>query len=394
MSPAKVDRIKILEQYESEIFGYIKNSVEDAEIARDLCQDVLIQALMNIDKLDFEQGIRSWLKTVSRNRVINFYRQRKRRQFVELAEDTLKTEIGSGDTDRIIEKSLNSMTDIQREVFVLRELEGYSYKELARHFNRSESAITSLVSRSRTRFIRQYLLQFLPDWINEYGEELSLEDLGRFINGFDPPLNLLREIQNKSQLYFEDIKEKWDRIHSDLLPKTILQEIMEFLGKDDQNTVLDLGCGSGVISAQCAVLEKRVISLDMNQGMLHELKKVQRVLHQKQLQLVCANMNHLPIKNIEFNEIFLTLVLHHIPDPKNILRQAGRLLTRGGYLIIVEFERHFNKQFADTMHDLWFGFKSSLLQKWCSRENLKVVKENHWNTDEKIEVYYRVFEKI
>jgi len=393
MASEKSERVKLIEKYESDIFGYIKNAVEDSEVAKDLCQDVLIQAYMKIDQLDVEKGILNWLKVVSRNRVINYYRQRKRRMYSELTEDTLRTEMDSGDLDHIIEQALGKMTAIQREVFIYREIKGYSYKELAQHFKRSEAAINSLVHRSKVRFIRHYLLQYLPDWINNYGEELSLEDLVRFINVFDPPVNLLKDIQNKSQQYFKLVKEKWNQIHTDLIPRDMLNEIMDFLGNNKDKKVLDLGCGSGAISTHSASLGKKVLALDMNLEMIHELVRDRQILNIKNLYPICANINRPPLRAVGFNEIFLTLVLHHISDPAEVLRQAAQLLAYGGHLIIIEFERHINRQFADMMHDLWLGFEPSLVKRWCSKLGLYTVAENFWNTKEDIQVYYIIFER-
>lgn len=393
MTGKKSEQVRQLEKYESEIFGYIKNAVEDSEVAKDLCQDVLIQAYMKIDELDFEKGILNWLKVVSRNRIINYYRQRKRRLYSELSEDTLRTEIESGDLNQIIEQALQNMTELQREVFILREIKGYSYKELARHIGRSEAAINSLVHRSKMRFIRHYLLQYLPDWVKIYGEELTLEDLVRFINVFDPPINLLKDIQSKSQQYFKVIKEKWNQIHTDLIPRDIFTEVIDFLGIYKGKKVLDLGCGSGSISTHNASLGKNVVALDMNLEMIHELVKVKQVFNLKNLYPMCANISRPPIRAAGFDEIFLTLVLHHIADPVEVLKQAAELLKQGGYLVLIEFERHLNRQFADVMHDLWLGFDPLLIERWCSKLGLYVVAENTWNTKNEIQVYYKIFQR-
>jgi RNA polymerase sigma factor (sigma-70 family) len=393
MTNNKSERVRQLEKYESEIFGYIKNAVEDAEVAKDLCQDVLIQAYMKIDELDFEKGILNWLKVVSRNRIINFYRQRTRRIYTELTEDTLQTEMDSGDLEHIIEQSLHEMTALQREVFILREIKGYSYKEIAKHFGRSISAINSLVHRSKVRFIRHYLLQFLPGWIKNYEEELSLEDLVRFINVFDPPINLLNEIQHKSQQYFNAVKIKWNQIHTDLIPRAKFDEVIHILGNGEGKKVLDLGCGSGIISAHNASLGKKVISIDMNLMMLDELLKVKHVFNMNNLFPICANISRPPLKRIGFDEIFLTLVLHHIADPVAVIRQAADLLAKDGCMVIIEFERHINRQFADMMHDLWLGFDSTLVERWCANFGLHVFAENTWNTKDEIQVYYRIFKK-
>lgn len=384
---------KELESYESDIFGYIKNAVVDAEIARDLCQDVFIIALRKIDELDPEKDIYHWLKVVSRNRVINFFRERKRRQYVELSESTIRTEVETGDLKQTIGTVIKQMPRLQKEIFILRELEGYSYKELAQHFKRSESAVTSLLKRARLHFTRLYLLEYLPEWFRKNAHELSLEDIGRFINAFDPPLDLLKEIHKKSQAYFESIRQSWNLIRRDYFPQDIQEEIISFLGGASGRNVLDLGCGSGAVSIHCASLGKRVTGVDVNAAMLRELAEQKRSLGFNALYLVRANINRLPMYKREFDEVFINLVLHHVSDPFMVLRQVCAVLKPAGCLIVVEFDRHINRQMADAMHDLWLGFKPSVIENWCAKLDLYPVAEKSWQAAGNVRTYYRIFRK-
>lgn len=384
---------KKLHSYESLIFGYVKNAVEDAEIARDLCQDVFIQALVNMDQLDPDQNLYNWLKTVARNRIINYYRERKRRTFVELTESTIRTELETGNLRQTIEAVIKQMPEEQRDVFVLRELEGYNYKELSEHFDRSIAAVTSLLKRARVRFTRLYLLYYLPDWFRSFSADLSIEDIGRFINAFDPPLDLLQEIHRKSQKYFESIRQNWNKIRQNLFPENILDQIMQYLDPVSGKRVLDLGCGSGVVSAQSASLGKDVIGVDINKGMLEELSLVKHSLGLDRLHLIRGNITRLPLKNIQVDEIFLTLVLHHVADPQVLLQKISRLIRPEGHLIVVEYDRHRNRSFADIMHDLWMGFEPELIRQWCRKEQLTMVKSASWQAANKVNAYYLIFEK-
>jgi len=384
---------KQLQALESSIFGYIKNAVEDAEVAKDLCQDVFIQALQKMDELNPEVSPHNWLKTVSRNRIINYYRERQRRTYVELSESTIRTELKTENWDQTVEHAIRQLPDDQRDILMLRELEGYSYRDLADHFQRSEAAVTSLLKRARISFTRFYLLNHLPDWFRKYSDDLSVEDIGRFINAFDPPLDLLDEIEAKSQHYFESIRQTWNKIHEHLFPKIYLDRIMDFLGSDKENRVLDLGCGSGVVSTRVAITGKHVIGVDKNKGMLYELVRIRNSMGLKNLQLVRGNITGLPFKKIYVNELFLTLVLHHVSDPHLLLQKAAGYLQKDGYLILVEFDRHTNRQLADTMHDLWLGFEPRLIERWCRKEGLIPVKTEMWTAGENVNAYYYIFQK-
>jgi len=108
---------KILHSYEAEIFGYIKHAVGSADIARDLYQDVYLQALQNIQQLDIDRSLKNWLMTVARNRVINYYREKSRREYVTIRDDIKQTDIESHtEYEKHISQALNYLSDSQKEV--------------------------------------------------------------------------------------------------------------------------------------------------------------------------------------------------------------------------------------------------------------------------------------
>lgn len=383
-----------LHAYESEVFGYIKRSVGSADLAQDLCQDVYLQALQKLDELDPQRSLKNWLITVARNRVINYYLKNKRRQFEQLTEDTLQTEIETGNFNAAFQSSLAGLPEKQKEIFILRELDGFSYQELARKLNITEAAATSLLKRARLNFSKSYLLYFLPDWFNENARYLEVQDIMRFINSFEPPENLLEQIEQKSQRYFAAIKDGWETIRCKFFSKRKLEEIFTYLGGQKNKSILDLGSGAGFVAVNCALRGNRVTGIEINTAMTAQLKQIKQNLKLPDIYLIRGNINHLPVKQNCFDQVFITLVLHHVAHPAGLIRQAAAALNIGGKMVIVDFKRHTNKESADIMRDLWLGFDPAVIRKWAGKSKLKEIRFHSWDTKEKISVFYQIFEKL
>jgi ArsR family transcriptional regulator len=64
----------------------------------------------------------------------------------------------------------------------------------------------------------------------------------------------------------------------------------------------------------------------------------------------------LPLKNGEADCAIVSMVLHHLSDPKRFISEVGRVLTRNGTFIIVDFEKHNDENLRKTYGDRWLGF--------------------------------------
>ena len=108
--------------------------------AEDLMQDVLVQALTNLDRYDDKRAAFStWLHTITVNRCRD--RLRRRRLGLERVADFLRggpaqeienpeRSIDRLDAASTLGRVLGGLTPLQREAIVLREVEGLSYAEM------------------------------------------------------------------------------------------------------------------------------------------------------------------------------------------------------------------------------------------------------------------------
>ncbi len=161
------------------LLDFIRRRVRTDEDAEDILQDVFYElAASDNDASPIEQ-LTSWLFTVARNKIVDWYRKRKPDP---LPADRAGTEEGLSfadllgdprqDPDAVLTRSLlwsefadalDELPENQRDVFVMHELEGKSFKEIA---ELTGEPVNTLISRKR------YAVLFLREQLRELYQEL------------------------------------------------------------------------------------------------------------------------------------------------------------------------------------------------------------------------------
>lgn len=105
---------------------------------------------------------------------------------------------------------------------------------------------------------------------------------------------------------------------------------------------LDLGTGPGdipILIAQ-ACPAARIVAVDAAQTMLDIARqRVAAAGLQDRIELQRADVKALPFADDSFDEVFSNTILHHIPEPLDLLREAARVLRPGGRLLIRDLFR-------------------------------------------------------
>ena len=146
---------QLYEKYFPKIYNYAFMQMGDVHAAEDLASDVMLKMIESIQKYSF-RGLPfgAWVFRIARNRLIDLHRRRKRRGEVDLSE-TLSTALANPQVlaERALERgqlqiALKHLTDEQRQVIVLKFIEGFDNRSVGKIMGRSEGAIKSLQHRA------------------------------------------------------------------------------------------------------------------------------------------------------------------------------------------------------------------------------------------------------
>lgn len=142
----------------------------NAEDAQDVVQDACLRALTFFDGFHGEDG-RGWLLTIVRNTCYDWLRKNRKlagvmgaEDEVELAPDRMPDpealQLRYAD-QRLVRESIEKLPAEYREALVLREMEGMSYKQIARVTEAPIGTVMSRLARARKR-LEQEIRRQLP----------------------------------------------------------------------------------------------------------------------------------------------------------------------------------------------------------------------------------------
>ena len=133
---------------ERRLFKYFCRAVGDAETARDLTQDVFVRVTRAAIPDGSDGEVRSWLFRVARNLAIDHHRVHMRRPpGSELTDEPARSP--SQDVDLAVNEALSTLADLDRDVFLMREVAGLGYEEIGRACGLTPDAVRSRIHRAR-----------------------------------------------------------------------------------------------------------------------------------------------------------------------------------------------------------------------------------------------------
>ena len=145
----------------------ILGSAMDAE---DVCQDAFIRALERLEDCRNPGKFAAWLLQIVRNRARNYIDYRRVRETVELdkvaAAGGVKTDDGveQAELRGTLQQALSELTELQRQVILLHDLEGWKHREIAESL-----AVSEVASRQHLFHARRKLRELLgQELLEEY----------------------------------------------------------------------------------------------------------------------------------------------------------------------------------------------------------------------------------
>lgn len=110
-----------------------------------------------------------------------------------------------------------------------------------------------------------------------------------------------------------------------------IQKVRSILSPDHQ--VLDIGCGTGIISLGIAPYVDKVVATDISPQMVSVAKNKAESSSITNVDFQVYDGYAVPYDDESFDVVLLFNTLHVVKEPDALLREAHRLLKPGGYLL-------------------------------------------------------------
>lgn len=147
-------------QFQTRVFGLAYHYTTQAEDARDLAQEVFIRIYENLALIPDTEGCLPWILRITRNACIDHLRRRKARPPLwDLPADELfdlrSTEKTPEDyhveaaRKGMVHRALQELTDLNREIILLKEIQGLGIDEIASILGIPVGTVKSRSNRAR-----------------------------------------------------------------------------------------------------------------------------------------------------------------------------------------------------------------------------------------------------
>ena len=138
---------KAVEEYSDRIYRFVLKSMGDQERAKDVVQDCYEKLWINVEDIEYIKT-KAWLFSTAHNTMIDIFRKERRMVNEEApAEDIY--EQGYSDLNEILHRCLGNINESWRSVILLRDYEGYSYREIGEITGQSEAQVKINIYRAR-----------------------------------------------------------------------------------------------------------------------------------------------------------------------------------------------------------------------------------------------------
>lgn len=160
---------QLVAERSGELYGLLFRLTENAEEARDLTQETFLRAFQSIDRFRGDADVRTWIYRIAINQARNrwrWWRRRRRDATVSLDSTSAGSDQAIGATlaetsanpeqqtlarerEVMLRSALRRVGRAYRETLILRDIEGFTYEEIATTLGTNVGTVKSRLARGR-----------------------------------------------------------------------------------------------------------------------------------------------------------------------------------------------------------------------------------------------------
>jgi len=145
-----------VDKFSDNVYRFIYKNIHDDEKAKDIVQDSFEKLWINRNAVNFETA-KSYLYTTAYHTMIDMIRREKKfSDNFDKASKNLCHNQNYSDLQEILHAAVDKLPNDQKAVVLLRDYEGYSYKEISEITKLSEAQVKVYIYRARV-FLKDYI---------------------------------------------------------------------------------------------------------------------------------------------------------------------------------------------------------------------------------------------
>ena len=209
--------------------------------------------------------------------------------------------------------------------------------------------------------------------------------LGALLDAIDPSdTEMIRDAQRlakikatraqRAEAYFRNAAGSWDEIRALHVDEAVVEAAIEdILSVEAHASLLDIGTGTGRMLQLLSRRVQHAVGVDKSHDMLAVARTNLSELQYRNCNVRQADMYQLPFNNRSFDLIVLHMVLHFADEPADAIREAARVVSPGGHIVIVDFAPHEMEELREAHAHRRLGFRDDEVEQWAGAHGLQTT---------------------
>ncbi len=138
-----------VDDYSDGVYRFVLKNLRNENLARDVVQEAFMKMWEKAATINGSKA-KSYLFTAAYHTMIDVIRQEKRFTSDEVvAPDRFSVSTQYSDLKEVLDEAFETLSDVQKSVLLLRDYEGYSYKEIGEIVGLSDAQVKVYIYRAR-----------------------------------------------------------------------------------------------------------------------------------------------------------------------------------------------------------------------------------------------------
>ena len=182
---------------------------------------------------------------------------------------------------------------------------------------------------------------------------------------------VIRKRQDKMRSFFDSVA---GRLGKDYVPgqswKSVAEALLRLM---PPMTIADLGAGDGTFALLLAQGAKKVIAVDTSARMIEVGRDLALRNGIGNVEFRLGDMEEVPIALAEVDLVFFSQSLHHALHPDRALKEAFRILTPGGRIVVLDLLKHRFEEARELYADEWLGFSEGDVESMLEKAGFSTI---------------------
>ena len=179
--------------------------------------------------------------------------------------------------------------------------------------------------------------------------------------------------ENQVKDYFNNVAPQYNEQRSSVYGNALREIIFNNVEFRKDGIIADIGAGTGYLTIELAKKGRRVIAVDNSAQMLSVANNEASRAGIDNIEFLEGNAEDLPVKSNLVDYAFANMLLHHVNDPLQVLKEMNRILKPGGMIVVTDIEEHGHMWLRQEKSDLWMGFNKEELAEWLKESGFKNI---------------------